>query len=820
MAYYANQYNNATPLSSSTRILAQTDYAADKKYLILSDNELDGTYLLAGGEVGLWGTSVSGPDGTLPEPYIFTVEGDTSVGDIRIIGSEYGYPVDFTLDFYLNDALLESIVVTGNADKVANVSLSHPIRVDKYTLTVTKINLQNSIVRLLNLYAPYMIGVDDTLRVGIDDTSDISVLSARSDSCKVTLNESESYVVNHIRSTDEFSIAYDDSSYLKNVHTVMKEPSRHIFAKTYITYTDPMLDALSQFSSSGIAHNSKYEQLSDSIIEIGSQVFFNLYENNLTGQYILSGPNDEVGWSSSAVSDDNGEFAEPVWLMGSFAERPIFGLTLTFDSLREILCVDFDIIFYTSDDNEIIFNYTDNTDYVIEIPDHIGLVKAIKVVVYKVNMPNYPAVILEMPTQSTVLYKGYDDESNLMSIGLLEELTYEDEIEALGGVSANEITVVIDNSNKEFFFNNTKSTISRHLKRNRRIEPWLGVELDPNLIEWYKLGTFWSYKWSVPVQGLTTTVVGFDTIGLLSLTQFTNHYLQINKSIGQLIEYVLDDAALMFNFIEYNIDDELYNIIIPYAWFEPDSHAEALRKISRCFPMHIYCNRDNIICAAPQRLGVDWYVDIWSDDTNVIDKNYSSLYTSLPNIIDVEVKLPGIIYDETAIQDEVIFDVTDIPTRTLNFQAPFHSDLRVTIDKDSSVNYTYAVYSWGVVFNFTGTGKVRSILCAANTLESYDTAVIHYRDEQSILSEGANTRIIQSDFIQTSDIANMIIDRIVGLSEYDKFDAEVQYRGDIALSINDPILLEGGIAPDNRYNIKRHELFWNGALTGSASLNT
>ena len=57
-------------------------------------------------------------------------------------------------------------------------------------------------------------------------------------------------------------------------------------------------------------------------------------------------------------------------------------------------------------------------------------------------------------------------------------------------------------------------------------------------------------------------------------------------------------------------------------------------------------------------------------------------------------------------------------------------------------------------------------------------------------------------------------------------DIDVLARGVVVLfpepmnQKTEAVLISNGIAPDNRYNIKRHELHWNGALTGSAYLNT
>ena len=235
--------------------------------------------------------------------------------------------------------------------------------------------------------------------------------------------------------------------------------------------------------------------------------------------------------------------------------------------------------------------------------------------------------------------------------------------------------------------------------------------------------------------------------------------------------------------------------------------------------MHIYCDRQGVICAKPQKLHLDYYYDTWSDDTNVIDKSYSSLYTTLPNIVNVTVNNTGLEQTEL-VRDENTFSVTGSRSTTLMFSNPYIDGLSVEITCDEGITYNYTEYSWGIVIDFSGTGTVYSVVCFGRAVVTLNQSTLERQDNESIVINGAVTRAVSSDFIQTQELAQTIIDRIFSLSEYDKYDATVTYRGDIALSINDPILLYNGIAPDNRYNIKRHQLMWDGSLTGSADLNT
>lgn len=606
------------------------------------------------------------------------------------------------------------------------------------------------------------------------------------------------------------------------IHSVMKQPSRRIYGKVHITYTDPLLnDVVYNVSTNGNAYNSNPLQLVDSLLE-SDKKYFTLYENNLLGDYYASSSTSQTGWSSSAISDSDGYFSVPPVATVSFDSRPIINFNVYFDEVHQNTATDFTVEFVQANGTVVRKTFTDNALYIVPVvgTDAIGDVTSIRIIIERISRPAYPATVMDMSVSSEFVYVGYQDESNLVSISMLEELTYDDDIEALGGMSANEVTVVLDNSDRMFNMNNEASPISKQLNRNRKIQPYLGAEVTPGTIEWYPLGTYWAYKWDVPVDNLTASVIGFDTIGLLSLTSYTNHQVMSNKSLGELIDIVLTNAKETFSFLQWTVDTSLYSVIIPYAWFAAGSHAAALRKICSAYPMHIYCNREGHIVAAPQRLHLDYYYDTWSNDTNIIEKTYNSLYAVLPNIINVKIARPTIRPADTLVEDELQFDIADMPVRVLNFSAPYVSNISVDVDCDGSVQYTYKVYSWGIEISFVGVGNVYSIKCTGTSLDTSNTATITHRDETSIRVNGVVTRDIAADFIQTNVLANYLISRLRDLAEFDNYDVEVTYRGDIALTINDPILLLDGILPSNVYNIKRHKLHWDGGLSGVANLNT
>lgn len=824
MPYSANQYNYATPLSSAASFISPDSAVTDAKYFTLFDNVLDGSYHPISDDVGIWGNTLSDDSGVLAEPFIITVDEPLTLNAFRLVGSSYCYPVSFTALLYnANGDILYTIQESANTNWYYVHKLPSTVECDHLTVTVTQLSASNSVAMLHNVYNPPCILRSDSLRVGTVDASTWSNVTflRGADALAVKPIERESYVHNTISlKRDRLPVRDAGIGRPINIHTVMKNNTRRVFGKLYITYTDPMLESATSVDTNMEAYNSDKEQVIDGIAS-SNGMYFTLYDNDLTGRFSVMTEQSQVGWVSGAVSDADGYFAEQPYITVNFSARPVLPLTIYFDESHGCVAEDFVVEFTYDGGNVETFTFTGNDKAAVQVNETaISPIVAVTVRISKVTIPEFPVALLEIPVVSTVLYEGSPEHSDIMSMDILEELTYEDDVEALGGVSANEVTAVLDNSSKAFYFNNTSSVAARQLRRNRKIEPWLGAEIAPGIVEWYRQGVYWSYSWTVPVNSLTATVVGFDTLGLLDTTSFTNHQVLVDKSLGYLIEYVLSDAKTTLSFISWKIDTSLYEVVIPYAWFDQGSHTAALRKISQAYPMHIYCDKEGTICAAPQRLHLDYHYDAWADNNTVISKEYSSLYTTLPNIVNVTVNMPQVIANESLVKDDLVFDVTAAPTRTLAFGKPYVSGISVVIDKDPSISYAYAVYSWGIAFTFSGTGQVRSIECTGNVVDISNTSVLTRRDDNSIYHNGSVTRDVSSEFIQTSELATLIIDRIFELSEQDKYDASVVYRGDISLTINDPIILVDGIAPDNRYNIRRHELSWNGALSGAADINT
>jgi hypothetical protein len=111
--------------------------------------------------------------------------------------------------------------------------------------------------------------------------------------------------------------------------------------------------------------------------------------------------------------------------------------------------------------------------------------------------------------------------------------------------------------------------------------------------EWVPLGTFWSLDWDSPDDTLEATVTARDRMELLRKNIYETSPLWVNETLYNIATFVLQDAGLYPG--EWLIDENLQDIVIPYAWFEPMTHRDALRRIAEAGLATVYADRDGKI---------------------------------------------------------------------------------------------------------------------------------------------------------------------------------------------------------------------------------
>ena len=642
-----------------------------------------------------------------------------------------------------------------------------------------------------------------------------SVVGNDKESLEITLDKAYD-IDTYVLTVTKISVANDvlkiaTASFNSSISNFMKEPSRHIHGMVEVLYNNSIRD--NTVTGNEGAHGSSVYSITDGT-QAKSNKYFKLYDNNLTGKYKVIGDASEVGWWPKTMPDSSGVYAVPQTLSLQFSQRNLFGLEIHCGPYGDLYDypVDFTITAYTTAGTEVV-EVTGNASPIYTTDRLFRNVSQLDITISKTSNPGRPCVIMYIPMESVMMY--YD--KDLIDINLLEELSFEDNLESLGGISANELTVRFNNEDDSFYFNNAQSPIAGYIKKNRRIRAWLGVEpFNNGEVLWSPLGTFWTYSWDVPVGSLVAKAVALDIIGLLNTVTYYDHGVYRDITLYEAIETVLTSAKRKFDFLEWEIDPALAEISIGTIWFEYDTYAAALNKIASCDFIDIYSDRDGRIVAKYKPEQAATQDDVWSNSTNVIHTTYPTLYTAPANDIKVHVT-------SLKLAQEVLLDTTVGETvqagdvRVFKFNKIAYA---ASPSVDATAEHTEEWYSWGLIVTFTSDGVFNSVYVQGESLSVDNSSFVERVNSEAMLENGTVECEVLSDFIQTADHATRILERMYDRSEASMYDAKVTYRGDIQLTLTNNIYLADGIAPANLYSIKRHQLNWNGALSGTAELST
>ena len=642
-----------------------------------------------------------------------------------------------------------------------------------------------------------------------------SIVGNSQESLEITLDKAYD-IDKYVLTVTKISVANDvlkiaTASFNSSISSFMKEPSRHIHGMVEVLYNNSIRD--NTVTGNEGAHGSSVYSITDGT-QARSNKYFKLYDNNLTGTYKVIGDASEVGWWPKTMPDNSGVYTVPQTLSLQFSQRNLFGLEIHCGPYGDLYDypVDFTITAYTAAGTEVV-NVTGNASPIYTTDRLFRNVSQLDITISKTSNPGRPCVIMYIPMESVMMY--YD--KDLIDINLLEELSFEDSLESLGGISANELTVRFNNEDNSFYFNNAQSPIAGYIKKNRRIRAWLGVEpFNNGEVLWSPLGTFWTYSWDVPVGSLVAKAVALDIIGLLNTVTYYDHGVYRDITLYAAIELVLTSAKRKFDFLEWEIDPALDEVSIGTIWFEYDTYAAALNKIASCDFIDIYSDRDGRIVAKYKPEQAATQDDVWSNSTNVIHTTYPTLYTAPANDIKVHVT-------SLKLAQEVLLDTTVGETvqagdvRVFKFNKIAYA---ASPSVDATAEHTEEWYSWGLIVTFTSDGVFNSVYVQGESLSVDNSSFVERVNSEAMLENGTVECEVLSDFIQTADHATRILERMYDRSEASMYDAKVTYRGDIQLTLTNNIYLADGIAPANLYSIKRHQLNWNGALSGTAELST
>jgi len=333
--------------------------------------------------------------------------------------------------------------------------------------------------------------------------------------------------------------------------------------------------------------------------------------------------------------------------------------------------------------------------------------------------------------------------------------------------------------------------------------------------EYVPLGTFWSLDWDSPDDTLEAIVTARDRMELLRKGTYQTSQVQQNKTLYQLAEDVLQDAGLSSS--EYIIDTDLQSIVVPYSWFNPMSHREALRRIAEAGLAAAFQNRDGKIQIESWLITGDEPVLEITEDDYFPPLRAPSRQDQVANeiIVDTQPLRPATTLEEVYRSNEPM----TIPASTTKTITAFYNKtpvIEATASLDNppaGVSITEATYyGWGAsvkIQNTNATDKQVMLVIEGKplTIQNKERAIA--RDEASILENGALTfEFPANPLVQTLDQAQAIADTLLASVKDPRRDIEVDWRGNPALLLGDRVTVKG-----KDYHVIRQELDWQGYLS-------
>lgn len=640
------------------------------------------------------------------------------------------------------------------------------------------------------------------------------------DTIKLKVLEGGGKIMASFTGMDNIKVRINEAKNMTNIHTRMDESSRKVYGKVEITYSDPFVDSTIDVVASESGRYTDVKSITDNVEEAAFE-WLTLHSGKLDGSFHpMPTPDNteyDVGWWGNTLSNNFGILPVAPTLTVSFASRPIYFFKVVGDALADNYPVDFTIM-VKGLAGQVIHTevVTDNNLAIwhkyLDAP--LLNTTSISLLITKIRKVNQTARILEFFT--SVIETYYDDD--LVSLSVLEELDYVENSIELGSVSSNEISVELDNSTHKFNVNNMQSTVHSLLKRNRKVKAWLGAEIIAGEIEWYPLGVFYTTQWNVPDRSMTALLVARDILDVLSYSEFATSLLYTDCSLGYLFELVLADGGIKST--EYYVDDALYNIIIPYAWFDKMSHRDALQRLAACALVQLYCDRQGKIMITNMEATPDVF-HTFDDDTNIISKDYPFAWNQVTNHVEVQASNYIVDTEQEVLQatESIVLAPSETIVLTYSFnvlpvlsaQTPI-----ITASPNGISLIDTDIFAWGTILTLKNNTAVSQTLegisIMGTPLKLVGTAMLTAVDTMSKKEDGTQKITISSELIQNRVYAQSLADSLLLAYKEARHDVAMECRGNIGLQLGQKIAVNDTYDNAIPYVVKRQHINWDGAL--------
>lgn len=574
---------------------------------------------------------------------------------------------------------------------------------------------------------------------------------------------------------------------IETLRTESKKTVRNPIAKVRITWTDPLIDRSIKTIASETNYVSQSQQVAD-LVNVVPEKWFHTNDTDVTldGTWFPPPSSDEaaktaqMGWWGESSCDINGD-----WSIGSyptltvdFAPRFVEGYLVTGDSALNEFPVDFTVelqkeilgTYVTLETVDIVDN--DLLTYTAKFSQSYNNANRVLVTIKKWNTPEKVAKIVEFYTSVTEEF-GPDD---IVYMNILQEFEDSDGTLPVGNISCNELDLSLQNINDRFFPGNTDSEIYTFIKRNRRIEAFLGFQYDDGQVEYLQKGIYWSGDWAVSDLGTVAQTSARDRFEMMRKKEFP----VADVFTENLFDVTVKDLmiAVLDHFSEYMVDffydlsdmNDIYtvSVFLP-EFFENKNYFDVVKELSAASLSYSYMDEPT-------------------------DDEKSQNGGSMKDIMRVK-RLESVYSEDISIPDSVDITTDDF----INKNQPANTE--------ELANVIRVIYK---VFTFDA---------EAGEWKSEDL-VNTSRNEQSIREYGELVYEYEnSDLIQQESTAQSIGGLLLGSFSQTRKDIEVDAFGDVTLKLTDTIIVpeyqKGNVSTTSAFSVKRLSSVYDGSLRQS-----
>jgi len=617
----------------------------------------------------------------------------------------------------------------------------------------------------------------------------------------------------------------------------MRAPIRDIFAKIQIDYSDPELEQSIEVFVNEMANVNYPNQVADGVENTIGKIA-SLDGSWALGEYRLAPITElegQMGWWGKQISDVNGNFANPYpTLSATFIHRPIRELKVIGDDKRGEYPVDFTVNLYDELDTlkhtEVVTN-NNNVRWRKTLDPNVTGITRMELVISKWSHAGRQVKIIEFFTSIQEIYYTHD----IIGINFLEEREVSNGTLPIGNISSNEIEIKLNNESRKFDTGNTQSPLYGLIKANRKIQAWIGIEE-----ELVPLGTFWTKDWTVQEDGVVASTIGRDRLDRLNDTTYATSTVQINKNMYELAQMVLIDAGVPVDF--YWLDEELKDYIVPYAYFEQQTHREALRKIAGACLGQVYCDKNGVIrfegpsytldrvtekssttflqAEYPAEIEVLNVYGISLDD--YFKKDNPSRQKDIANRVVIETQpLTLGSVEEIYKSSEIEIEANKPKSLIIQFNHTPCIDVNISLIGDGVI-VDSQIYAWGAEITVSSTvNGVFKITANGKPLKVISKDQIILEDNNSIIDNGrVEYKLPPNPLIQSRAMAEIMAEKLLQYYKDPRRDLELEWRGNPALELGDIVMVDDysrGEGEKGYYYITKQELEYAGYLRAKLS---